>query len=148
MARPVQPFLSIRENLKDADRSHSLFQKTLERAEANRVGMAPETLEHRPSLIDTQIFVLWVTFIRDASRSFQLSLQRGDKSLRLRGNPRAFRIRCQILPALLFTHELLSEIAVAIATGDTKVAGLQLPHHLRDRAQFEPTPGDHHRMMP
>jgi len=44
--------------------------------------------------------------------------------------------------ALLFAHELLSEIAVAVAAGDAKVAGLQFTHHLRDRAQLEPAPGD------
>jgi hypothetical protein len=44
------------------------------------------------------------------------------------------------LKALLFAHELLSEIAVTVAARDAQIARLQLSHHFRERAKLEPAP--------
>jgi len=139
---PVQPLFGVREDVENADRNHSIFQEPFKRSKTGGVWAAPETLQDRLSFFDAQIFVLWKCLICFARRFFQLALQGGDKGLRLSGHAGALPIRCQVPKALLFAHELLSEIAVAVAAGDAKVAGLQFAHHLRDRAQLEPAPRD------
>jgi hypothetical protein len=140
--RPIQPFLRIRQNVQNAGGSHSFFEETVERTKASRVWIASEALQDCLSFVDLQIFILRIPLICFAGRFLKGALQGGDESFRLRGNARAFRIRFEILTALLFAHELLSEIAVAVAAWDPKIAGLQLAHNLSDRAKFEPAPRD------
>src|ERR1035438_2270613 len=146
--RPVQPFLCIREHVQNAGRGHALFQELLEGVEASRIGVAPETLQDRLSLLETQILVFRKTSVRFLCRRFQPALQGDHKSLRLRRNARAFRIGCETLKALLFAYELLSEIAVTVASGNAQIAGLQLSHHLRERAKLEPAPRYMRRLFP
>jgi hypothetical protein len=136
--RPVQPLLCIRTGIQNADWGHRLLQYALERAKARRVWIAPQTLQDRFPFVDLQILILRISFIGFAGRFLKAALQRGDKGFRLRGDAGAFSIGFETLTAFLFAHELLSEIAVTIAAGDTKIAGLQLAHHLREDANFKP----------
>lgn len=77
----------------------------------------------------------------------QLVSQSVDQGPRLRRYAGPFPIRCQTLPALFFAHELLSEIGVTVAAGNTEIAGFQFVHHFGDRAQLEPTPGNMRRLL-
>lgn len=47
---PVQPLFRIRENIENANRSHSIFQMPLERPQPLRVWLASEALQNRLSI--------------------------------------------------------------------------------------------------
>ena len=133
----VEPFFSLGQHIKDADRVHLVGDHLLDRIELRRWLGALHEPDDDAALVDIDVAVLRETLVHVAGQAAQFFAQLRHERLRLHRQADQFAVGAHVPLILVPVDQVVAIVVVIGAVFDVQVAGLQFVHHLGHDGQLE-----------